>query len=102
MAGGVLTLIVYDIREDRRRDKVRRFLYKVGFSPINKSAYVGRAGEGERRWLAERLASIAGEGDSIVIIPLQPGQLRSSTFITDGEVWHGLRERGIIVAGGEG
>jgi len=93
------TLVVYDIGDDRLREKARRFLYRIGFTPINKSAYIGRAGAGEREHIARSLSRYAREGDVIVILPVRPEQLRQAIFIIEGDVWSGLRERGVVVLG---
>lgn len=95
----VYTLVVYDIGDDRQRDKARRFLYRIGFTPVNKSAYIGRAGQGERDYIARKLSRYVGPGDVIVLFPLWFEQVRQAIFIIEGEVWSGLRQRGVVVIG---
>ncbi|MEB3844796.1 MAG: CRISPR-associated endonuclease Cas2 [Desulfurococcales archaeon] len=94
------TLVLYDIRDDSVRDKARRLLLKHGFTPLNKSAYVGASGRGEREYLARRLSQLAGEGDIIVLLQVSSEQLRRAIFIVRGEVWNSISERGVIVVGG--
>ena len=94
-------LVVYDISDNRVREKVKRLLWRYGLSPIARSTYIGKLGSGERTHLAEVISRIIGKNDIVILVPVQNIDIQHTIFIQKGEVWTKLRERGIIVIGKE-
>ncbi len=57
MSGGLLTLVVYDVADDRRRTRLRELLRQYGVA-VQKSAFEARLTDGERRGLVKRAARL--------------------------------------------
>jgi CRISPR-associated protein Cas2 len=73
----LLTVMVYDITDDRRRRKMHALLLEYGV-PVQRSAFEGRLTPSERRQLAERAAALVEPvSDTLVMYTVAREQERA-------------------------
>jgi CRISPR-associated protein Cas2 len=67
----MLTWVLYDIVQDRKRDKAAKACLQAGLYRVQKSAYLGSLAESERDELTLRLEALIDlESDSVYIFPM--------------------------------
>lgn len=83
----MLTLVTYDISEDKPRTKLARHLQRYGLKRIQYSGFVGELNPNDRFILTKELKQYATtEMDSIYIIPLCERCYRLCTVISEREI----------------
>ncbi len=92
-------VVAYDVRDDRRRERLRRLLWRYGLSPISKSVYAGRLGWDKARRLAAAASELLGPSDTLVVLPLQDSEFRRAILATMGYVSRRLHRDVIVVDG---
>lgn len=79
----MLTLVVYDIRDDKRRTKLSKLLQSFGLSRVQYSAFKGELNPHDRSVLAKKVEQfVKDEIDCIFIIPLCSRCLRTAEVIS--------------------
>ena len=71
MARTGLTVLVYDVSCDRRRNRLHSLLLQYAM-PVQKSAFEGRLTDHELERLLQRAAEILEHEDQLVLYPLPP------------------------------
>ncbi len=67
----MLTWVLYDIVNDRARDKAAKACLRIGLYRVQKSVFLGTLTENERDELALRLESLIDSGsDSVYVFPM--------------------------------
>ena len=65
------TLVIYDISEDKKREKLRGHLLNYGLRRIQYSGLLGNINTNDRLILANEVGKfISSESDSVYIVPL--------------------------------
>jgi CRISPR-associated protein Cas2 len=90
----VLTWVLYDITDDRRRGKAARACLQVGLYRVQKSVFLGTLGDSELDELVVRLEALVDSGrDSVYAFPMCRtdfakvvllGQAFDEKLVTDG------------------
>lgn len=87
------TLVVYDISDDGLRNKLAELLKDLGFTRIQKSAFLGEVSEQERRDLEARIMRLGlGEGDVVDIFPICERDLKVHSSVRREGVSRGVPE----------
>lgn len=71
MSTARLTLLIYDIADDRRRGRLHKLLKQYGV-PVQESAFEARLTESERARLLERVAELLVEDEDRFVLYLVP------------------------------
>lgn len=90
----MLTWVLYDITDDRRRTKAARACLQVGLYRVQKSVFLGTLGDNELDELVVRLETLVDAGhDSVYAFPMCRsdfakvvllGQAFDENLVTDG------------------
>lgn len=88
----MIVIVTYDIGEEKRRGKLRRFLRKMGLSRVNRSVYAGPGTSTTAKIIAERAKGIVEEGDSLFIIVVREDEYQRA-HVFDGKDHYIVQER---------
>lgn len=88
----MIVIVAYDIKEENRRAKLRRYLRRLGLSRINKSVYAGRGTASTARLVAEKVKKIADDGDSVFIIVVREDEYQKA-HVFEGRDHYVVQER---------
>lgn len=78
--GEMLTVFSYDVSSDKRRRKVARLLEDVA-TQVQKSVFETRMTEARASAIAQRLAALLGEGDSLRVYVIgHDGERRTRVY----------------------
>lgn len=88
----MIVIVTYDIGEEKRRGKLRRFLRKMGLSRVNRSVYAGPGTSTTAQIIAERAKEIVEEGDSLFIIVVREDEYQRA-HVFDGKDHYIVQER---------
>jgi CRISPR-associated protein Cas2 len=67
----MLTWVLYDIGEDRRREKAARACLRIGLYRVQKSVFLGELADSERDELVVQLESLIDlDRDSVYTLPM--------------------------------
>jgi len=67
----MLTLVIYDISEDRYRNRLVKFLQEYGLKRVQYSGFLGNINPHDRIVLTREIGKfISGDRDSIYVIPM--------------------------------
>lgn len=86
----MITLVIYDISNDRDREKLADLLFNFGLTRIQYSAFKGELNPHDRSLLLDRVKKYAkGERDSIYIVPLCDRCFRLCSIVSLKEIDEG-------------
>jgi len=68
----MITLVIYDISDDRTRLRVANLCKRFGLSRIQRSAFLGDIPSSRRKELVKRLRRFKGEGNIQVFVMCKP------------------------------
>src|SRR3954453_5007633 len=78
----VLTWVLYDITDDRRRTKAARACLQVGLYRVQKSVFLGTLGDNELDELVVRLEALVDTGvDSVYAFPVCRADFGKAVFL---------------------
>ncbi|AFC99936.1 CRISPR-associated protein, Cas2 family [Methanocella conradii HZ254] len=81
----MMCLVIYDITDDKRRNKLAAMLKVFGLARIQYSAFRGELNSNDRMVLAKKASQfVEDEKDSIFIIPLCDRCLGTATVLSKG------------------
>jgi len=81
----MMCLVIYDITDDKRRNKLAAMLKVFGLARIQYSAFRGELNSNDRMVLAKKVGQfVEDEKDSIFIIPLCDRCLSTATVLSKG------------------
>lgn len=83
----MLTLVIYDISEDKARTKLAKHLQNYGMRRVQYSGFVGNMNANDRIVLAREIKKyITTPTDSIYVIPLCNRCIRTCKIVADKEI----------------
>ena len=71
MSTARLTLLIYDIADDRRRNRLHKLLKQYGV-PVQESAFEGRLTDTERTRLLEKVGALLSQNEDRFVMYLVP------------------------------
>jgi CRISPR-associated protein Cas2 len=78
----MLTWVIYDIADDRRREKAARASLQSGLIRVQKSVFLGTLDDNPRDELVLRLEALIEPGhDSVYVFPMCRPDFAKATFI---------------------
>jgi len=89
---GVIVIVAYDIGEEERRGRLRRYLRRLGLSRVNRSVYAGPGTATTASLIAERAKEIVNEGDSVFIIVVREDEYQGA-HVFDGKNYYIVRNQ---------
>lgn len=88
----MIVIVAYDVSDETRRSKIRRYLRRLGLSQVNRSVYAGRGSRSTAELVAKKVKEIIGENDSVFIIVVREEEYQNS-FVFEGQDFFIVRER---------
>jgi len=88
----VIVVVAYDIGDEERRGKLRRYLRRLGLARVNRSVYAGPGTSTTANLIAEKSREIVGEDDSVFIIVVREDEYRGA-HVFEGRDHYIVRER---------
>jgi len=88
----VIVIVAYDIKEEKRRGRLRRYLRRLGLSRVNRSVYAGPGTATTANLVAERAKELVDEGDSLFIIVVREDEYQGA-HVFDGKDYYVVQER---------
>ncbi len=88
----MIVIVAYDIGDERRRGRLRRYLRRLGLSRVNRSVYAGPGTATTAKLVAEKAKGIVGEGDSVFIIVVREDEYQRA-HVFDGGDYYIVQER---------
>lgn len=88
----MIVIVAYDISEEKRRARLRRFLGRLGLGMVNRSVYAGPGNYSTARVVAERAKKIVEKSDSVFIIVVREESYQRA-LVFDGEDFQEVRHR---------
>ena len=88
----VIVIVAYDIGEESRRGKLRRYLQRLGLARVNRSVYAGPGTASTAKIVAEKAKKLVKDGDSVFIIVVREDEYQRA-LVFDGEDFYVVQER---------
>ena len=88
----MIVIAAYDIGDEKRRGRLRRYLRKLGLSRVNRSVYAGPGTASTARLVAEKAKEILEEGDSLFIIVVREDEYQRA-HVFEGRDHYIVQER---------
>ena len=88
----MIVIVAYDIGDERRRGRLRRYLRRLGLSRVNRSVYAGPGTATTAKLVAEKAKGIVDEGDSVFIIVVREDEYQRA-HVFDGRDYYIVQER---------
>ena len=88
----MIVIVAYDIGEEERRGKLRRYLRRLGLAMVNRSVYAGPGTASTAKLIAERAKDLVKEGDSVFIIVVREDEYQRA-LVYDGTDFYVVQER---------
>lgn len=87
-----MVIVAYDIGDEERRGKLRRYLRRLGLARVNRSVYAGPGTSSTARLVAERAKKLVEESDSVFIIVVREDEYQRS-LVFNGKDFYVVQER---------
>ena len=88
----MIVVVAYDIGDEKRRGRLRRYLRRLGLSRVNRSVYAGPGTSSTARLVAEKVKGLVEEGDSVFIIVVREEEYQRA-HVFEGRDHYIVRER---------
>ncbi len=88
----MIVIVAYDIGDEKRRGRLRRYLRRLGLSRVNRSVYAGPGTATTARLVAEKAKGIVDEGDSLFIIVVREDEYQRA-HVFEGRDYYIVQER---------
>ena len=85
-------IVAYDIGDEKRRGKLRRYLRRLGLSMVNRSVYAGPGTATTARLVADKVKKLVEEGDSVFIIVVREDEYQRA-HVFEGQDYYVVQER---------
>ncbi len=85
-------IVAYDIGDESRRAKLRRYLRRLGLSRVNRSVYAGSGTANTARLVAEKVRKLVDEGDSVFIIVVREDEYQRA-HVFEGRDYYIVQDR---------
>ena len=85
-------VVAYDIGDEKRRERLRRYLRRLGLSRVNRSVYAGPGTATTARLVAEKARKLVEEGDSVFIIVVREDEYQRA-HVFEGRDYYIVQER---------
>ncbi|MEB3847096.1 MAG: CRISPR-associated endonuclease Cas2 [Desulfurococcales archaeon] len=80
----MIVIVAYDIGDEKRRARLRRYLRRLGLSRVNRSVYAGPGTASTARLISEKAEKIVEDGDSVFIIVVREDEYQRA-HVFDGK-----------------
>jgi len=88
----VIVIVAYDVGDEKRRERLRRYLRRLGLSRVNRSVYAGPGTATTARLVAEKAKEIVEDGDSLFIIVVREDEYQRA-HVFEGRDYYIVQER---------
>ncbi|ABL78719.1 CRISPR-associated endonuclease Cas2 [Thermofilum pendens] len=88
----MIVIVAYDISDEDRRGRLRRYLRRLGLARVNRSVYAGPGTATTAELVAERAKEIVEEGDSVFVIVVREDEYQRA-HVFDGRDYYIVSER---------
>ena len=88
----MIVIVAYDIGDEKRRGRLRRYLRTLGLSRVNRSVYAGPGTASTARLVAEKTKGIVDEGDSVFIIVVREDEYQRA-HVFEGKDYYVVQDR---------
>jgi len=88
----VIIIVAYDIGDEKRRGRLRRYLRRLGLSRVNRSVYAGPGTATTARLVAEKAKGLVEDGDSLFIIVVREDEYQRA-HVFEGKDYYIVQER---------
>ena len=88
----MIVIVAYDIGDEKRRGRLRRYLRRLGLSRVNRSVYAGPGTATTARLVAEKAKGLVEDGDSLFIIVVREDEYQRA-HVFEGKDYYIVQER---------
>ena len=88
----MIVIVAYDIGDEKRRGRLRRYLRRLGLSRVNRSVYAGPGTATTAKLVAEKAKEIVEDGDSLFIIVVREDEYQRA-HVFEGRDYYIVQER---------
>ena len=88
----MIVIVAYDIGDEQRRGRLRRYLRRLGLSRVNRSVYAGPGTATTARLVAEKAKGLVEDGDSVFIIVVREDEYQRA-HVFEGRDYYVVQER---------
>lgn len=88
----MIVIVAYDVGDEKRRERLRRYLRRLGLSRVNRSVYAGPGTATTARLVAEKAKEIVEDGDSLFIIVVREDEYQRA-HVFEGRDYYIVQER---------
>ena len=88
----MIIIVAYDIGDEKRRGRLRRYLRRLGLSRVNRSVYAGPGTATTARLVAEKAKGLVEDGDSLFIIVVREDEYQRA-HVFEGKDYYIVQER---------
>jgi CRISPR-associated protein Cas2 len=88
----VIVIVAYDIGDESRRGRLRRYLRRLGLSRVNRSVYAGPGTATTARLVAEKARKLVEDDDSLFIIVVREDEYQRA-HVFEGRDYYVVQDR---------
>ena len=88
----MIVIVAYDIRDEKKRGRLRRYLRRLGLSRVNRSVYAGPGTATTARLVAEKSKKLVEDSDSLFIIVVREDEYQRA-HVFEGRDYYIVQER---------
>lgn len=88
----MIVIVAYDIGDEDRRGKLRRYLRRLGLSRVNRSVYAGPGTATTAKLVAKKAKKLVEDGDSVFIIVVREDEYQRA-HVFEGKDYYILQDR---------
>ena len=88
----MIVIVAYDIGDEKKRGRLRRYLRRLGLSKVNRSVYAGPGTVTTAKLVAEKAKGVVDDSDSVFIIVVREDEYQRA-HVFDGRDYYIVQER---------
>ncbi|GEM_PF-3518499 len=88
----MIVIVAYDIGDEKRRGRLRRYLRRLGLSKINRSVYAGPGTTTTAKLVAEKVKKLVDDSDSVFIIVVREDEYQRA-HVFEGRDYYIVQDR---------
>ena len=88
----MIVIVAYDIGDEKKRGRLRRYLRRLGLSRVNRSVYAGHGTATTARLVAEKVKKIIEDSDSVFIIVVREDEYQRA-HIFEGRDYYIIQDK---------
>lgn len=88
----MIVVVSYDISDEEKRARLRRYLRRLGLSRVNRSVYAGPGTVTTAKLISKKVKDIIGGNDSVFIIVVREDEYQRA-YVFEGRDHYVVQER---------